>query len=99
MTCSPSTPRRAASHAAAFNFRRTGLAVASLAAFVAGCGEQTRLPQAADVGPRPTLTQPNKTLLPTVNIAPAVGWPRTRPAVRTSSELSSAFKTTIILLH
>ena len=74
MTCSPSTPRRAASHAAPFNFRRTGLAVASLAAFVAGCGEQTRLPQAADVGPRPTLTQPHKTLLPTVNIAPAVGW-------------------------
>ncbi len=27
-------------------------------------------------GPSPKLTEPNKTLLPTVNIAPAIGWPQ-----------------------
>ena len=40
-----------------------------------GCGERTRLPERADVGPRPTLVEPVRTLLPTVDIAPAEGWP------------------------
>ncbi len=50
------------------------LAAACLAACLAACGEASRLPPAADVGPRPTLGEPNKTLLPTVHIAPAVGF-------------------------
>jgi glucose/arabinose dehydrogenase len=39
------------------------------------CGEQSRLPEAADKGPKPTLPDPQRTLLPTLNIAPAVRWP------------------------
>ena len=35
----------------------------------------SRLPQAAGFGPNPTLPAPQKSLIPTVNIAPAVGWP------------------------
>jgi glucose/arabinose dehydrogenase len=41
---------------------------------LAGCGEVARLPVSAGTGPNPTLPAPNKTLLPTVNIAPAQGW-------------------------
>ncbi|MBA3696662.1 MAG: sorbosone dehydrogenase family protein [Methylotenera sp.] len=38
------------------------------------CGQQATLPVAAGIGPSPTLPPPNKTLIPTVNIAPAKGW-------------------------
>ncbi len=47
---------------------------------LAACGEMARLPLSAGTGPNPTLPAPNKTLLPTVNIAPAQGWmPGTKP--------------------
>ena len=39
------------------------------------CGEVATLPEQAGVGPHPTLPSPNPTLFPTVNIAPAKGWP------------------------
>ncbi len=44
-----------------------------VAAVLAGC-ESATLPLAAGTGPRPELPPPHKTLLPTVNIAPAKGW-------------------------
>jgi glucose/arabinose dehydrogenase len=44
------------------------------------CGEVARLPESAGFGPRPTLPKPVHTLLPTVNIAPALSWPlETKP--------------------
>ena len=39
------------------------------------CGDVATLPEQAGVGPHPTLPPPNPTLLPTVNIASAKGWP------------------------
>jgi len=39
------------------------------------CGDATKLPTSADFGKNPTLPAPNPTLVPTVNIAPAQGWP------------------------
>jgi glucose/arabinose dehydrogenase len=39
------------------------------------CSEMSRLPSGADTGPNPTLPEPNRTLIPTVKIAPAKGWP------------------------
>lgn len=42
---------------------------------LAGCSETAKLPVDSDYGPKPVLAEPNKTLLPTVNIAKAVGWP------------------------
>lgn len=42
---------------------------------LAACGDKSTLPMGADVGPQPTLKEPNKTLIPTVHIAPAKGWP------------------------
>ncbi len=49
----------------------------SLAASVlalAACGEMARYDVAAGTGPQPTLPEPVLTLVPTVNIAPAIGW-------------------------
>ncbi len=42
---------------------------------LAACGEVAQLPVAAGVGPHPQLPPPNPSLIPTINIAPAVGWP------------------------
>src|SRR5262245_32575230 len=51
-------------------------AVFGLAFFgVLGCAERSRLPTNADVGPQPILPEPTTTLVPTVKIAPAKGWP------------------------
>ncbi len=40
-----------------------------------GCGDLARLPVSAGTGANPTLPSPQQTLIPTVNIAPAKGWP------------------------
>ncbi|MDQ6679454.1 MAG: sorbosone dehydrogenase family protein [Pseudomonadota bacterium] len=48
-----------------------GLAVVLLSA---GCGDTAKLPVTAGFGPSPTLPQPNKSLIPTVNVADAKGW-------------------------
>jgi glucose/arabinose dehydrogenase len=42
---------------------------------LAACGGQAMLSVADGTGPKPTLPAPNPTLLPTVNVAPAQGWP------------------------
>ena len=53
-----------------------GLALLSLFALtLTSCGETATLPVTAGVGPHPTLPPPHPTLIPTVNIAPAKGWP------------------------
>lgn len=51
------------------------IAWATALALLSGCGETAKLTVAEGSGPRPALPQPNPTLLPTVNIAPAKGWP------------------------
>ena len=53
---------------------RRWLACAALLA-LAACGEVAKLPVAAGTGAQPQLPEPNGTLIPTVNIAPATGWP------------------------
>ena len=45
-----------------------------LASGLAACGETSSLQVSDGTGPSPKLPEPNKTLIPTVNIAPAVGW-------------------------
>ena len=49
--------------------------VLALAA-LAGCGAVAQSAPHAGTGPNPTLPQPEKSLIPTVNIAEAVGWPQ-----------------------
>jgi len=45
------------------------------AAALLGCGEMARLPVDAGTGPDPQLPAPNKTLIPTVNVAAVAPWP------------------------
>ncbi|MCP9338424.1 PQQ-dependent sugar dehydrogenase [Stutzerimonas xanthomarina] len=45
---------------------------------LAGCGDTATLPVETGYGPDPALPAPNKTLIPTVNIAEATGWPEGR---------------------
>ncbi|SHH50804.1 sorbosone dehydrogenase family protein [Massilia sp. CF038] len=42
----------------------------------AGCAEKATLPPAASVGAAPAMPAPVKSLVPTVDIAPAKGWPK-----------------------
>ncbi|EJM32743.1 PQQ-dependent sugar dehydrogenase [Pseudomonas sp. GM25] len=46
-----------------------------LAGGLAACGESSSLQVSDGTGPSPRLPEPNKTLIPTVNIAPAIAWP------------------------
>ncbi|MDQ9169599.1 sorbosone dehydrogenase family protein [Oxalobacteraceae bacterium R-40] len=55
--------------------RLTCLTSFAALAFLAGCMESATLPESAGIGPNPRLPPPNATLIPTVNIAPAQGWP------------------------
>ncbi len=48
---------------------------------LSACGAATRLPPEATVGPDPILPPPEKQIIPTVQVAPAKGWPAgTKPA-------------------
>lgn len=49
-------------------------ALPSLAAH-AMCSDSSHLPAGADTGPNPTLPEPDRHLIPTVKVAPAIGWP------------------------
>jgi glucose/arabinose dehydrogenase len=46
-----------------------------LAAMLPGCSDYSRIAPGADVGLQPVLAKPSAPLIPTVNIAPAIGWP------------------------
>ena len=49
--------------------------VGAAALALTACGDIAKLPVAAGTGAQPTLPPPQPTLMPTVNIAPAKGWP------------------------
>ncbi|WP_458128244.1 PQQ-dependent sugar dehydrogenase [Pseudomonas sp. Z2-11] len=51
------------------------LLIIALATGLVACGESSTLQVSDGTGPSPKLPEPNKTLIPTVNIAEAVGWP------------------------
>ncbi|MCX2541740.1 sorbosone dehydrogenase family protein [Pseudomonas sp. COW5] len=60
--------------------------VIALAGGLTACGESSSLQVSDGTGPSPKLPEPNKTLIPTVNIAPAIGWPagaKPKPAAGT----------------
>jgi glucose/arabinose dehydrogenase len=80
--------------------QRTGLllvgaivVVAALAAFFLLRGDHAKLPETAAIGPSPTLPEPTKTLIPTVHIAPAKGWPDGAQPTAASGLAVNAFAT------
>ena len=64
-----------------------GLVLAGLVA----CGGQANLSVADGTGPTPTLPAPKPTLLPTVNVAPAQGWPAGATPVAATGTRVAAF--------
>ncbi|MGH8494584.1 MAG: PQQ-dependent sugar dehydrogenase [Gammaproteobacteria bacterium] len=58
---------------------------------LSGCGEMATLPVEAGTGPDPELPPPNPSLIPTVNIAPATGWPAGEMPTPASGLSVSAF--------
>jgi glucose/arabinose dehydrogenase len=52
------------------------LLAGSIALVLAGCGDSSKLPEQATIGPNPTIPAPQKSYIPTVKIAPAKGWPQ-----------------------
>jgi glucose/arabinose dehydrogenase len=53
--------------------RTTAFALSLLA--ITACGGSARLAAKADTGPAPVLPEPEKSLIPTVKVATAIGWP------------------------
>jgi glucose/arabinose dehydrogenase len=81
-------------------FNRTGpialltAALASAAALTA-CAELATLDVAAGTGPQPQLPAPTRAWIPTVHIAPAVGWPAGRTPVAAPGTQVAAFATNL----
>ena len=72
-----STSSSASSSSWFFGLRRPAFVALPITAFLAAlsaCGDRATLLMAEDTGANPTLPQPVKRLIPTVNIAPAKGW-------------------------
>src|SRR4051812_30851771 len=76
-------------------FERVGrrLLLVTAAACAAACAPPARLPVSAGTGPRPMLPEPSKSFIPTVNIAPAVGWPSGKTPVAAEGTAVNAFAT------
>ena len=68
--------RRPAYRSSALRLRQRAAAAAGLAllAVLAACGDTATLAPSAGMGATPTLPQPKSSLIPTVVIAPALGW-------------------------
>ena len=70
------TPRRGMSAAVRlFLPRAIAPVIGAVVLTLAACSEMATLPIAAGTGREPVLPPPQHTLIPTVNIAPAKGWP------------------------
>ena len=54
--------------------RRSLLVPAAMALWLTACGDTAKLSPDAETGPTPSLPAPSHALLPTVNVAPVVGW-------------------------
>ncbi|CAI8977454.1 PQQ-dependent sugar dehydrogenase [Pseudomonas sp. IT-P395] len=64
--------------------------VIAFAGGLAACGETSSLQVSDGTGPSPKLPEPNKTLIPTVNIAPAIGWPdRGKPTAAAGTQVAA----------
>jgi glucose/arabinose dehydrogenase len=69
--------------------------VVATAATLAGCGQGAALPESAGIGPQPTLPAPNETLIPTIEIAPAKGWPAEAKPTAAGGLAVSAYATAL----
>jgi glucose/arabinose dehydrogenase len=49
--------------------------LSSVCSTMPACGDMAKLPVSAGTGPDPILPSPTRALVPTINVAPATGWP------------------------
>jgi glucose/arabinose dehydrogenase len=54
---------------------KNSAAISIIALSLSGCGDTSKIASQADFGPDPVLVAPESSLIPTLNIAPADGWP------------------------
>lgn len=69
---------------------QNGLLLSVMLLALAACGEIARLPISAGIGSKPTLPPPHHRLIPTVNIAPVVGWsPGAKPQAASGTQVAA----------
>jgi glucose/arabinose dehydrogenase len=68
-----------------------GVFAVGVVAVFSGCGDVAQVPLSAGIGPNPALPPPVHRLIPTVNIAPAEGWPAAAKPVSAPGIVVSAF--------
>jgi len=73
--------------------QRTALTAALLLTALAVQADTSQLPANGDVGPNPTLVKPVKSLVPTVNIAPAEPWTQGQGPMAVAGAQVAAFAT------
>ena len=81
--------RRSASNADSGIPVLTALAAIASMLALAACGESATLSVAAGTGPHPTLPEPVRTLIPTVNIAPAKGHAGATPLAAPGTQVAA----------
>lgn len=64
-----------------------------LAACLVSCAETARLPETAAMGPDPQLPPPSRSLIPTIAVATATGWPEGVKPVAAPGTSVAAFAT------
>jgi glucose/arabinose dehydrogenase len=69
--------------------RPSSILAAAVLLALAACGDKSSLPVGAGVGPAPMLPEPKKSLIPTVDIAPAKGWNGGKPLAAQGLEVSA----------
>jgi glucose/arabinose dehydrogenase len=69
------------------------MGLGALALPLAACNDQDTIPVEQTFGPSPSLPPPQKSWIPTVNIAPAVGWPVGGKPVAANGMAVNAFAT------
>jgi glucose/arabinose dehydrogenase len=75
--------------------RLRGVLALAAAALAAGCMESSKLAPDRSVGPNPELPAPNKSLIPTVHVAEARGWPEGRKPTPAQGLTVTAFATAL----
>ena len=68
-----------------------GISVLSALVLLSACGEIAKQPISSGIGVNPVLPAPNKTLIPTIHIAPAIGWPNVATPVAAAGTHVTAF--------
>src|SRR5688500_9120842 len=72
---------------------KSAVVLGALALLLGGCRDESKIPEQATVGPNPMLPAANKSLIPTVHIAPAKGWSAGAKPTTADDLSASAFAT------